>query len=266
MPLKAGRVLVSQRQSNAIVDSRKGCANVPPLPRVSETPRPRRRFRARLRTKKKGRRDCRKCSSPRPPNCPTASAASSRMTASRSACSTGRASSTPTRISACTRAGRPAKASSCTRSRTCSAPDRTWHGQKFSDEVHFVCPWHGYEYDSANRRMRRRPAGCRLKSYRGRAARGGHLCRRRLRRLERIEPRSRRCWRARVQALCRARVAAQRRRRCRRFRTAPAMTATDAMVTDDRDPEGRERAGVRARHVAGVVGPLNENRAKPDSR
>jgi nitrite reductase/ring-hydroxylating ferredoxin subunit len=28
------------------------------------------------------------------------------------------------------------------------APDRTWHGQTFSaDEAHFVCPWHGYEYD-----------------------------------------------------------------------------------------------------------------------
>jgi nitrite reductase/ring-hydroxylating ferredoxin subunit len=28
------------------------------------------------------------------------------------------------------------------------APDRTWHGQRFSsDQVHFVCPWHGYEYD-----------------------------------------------------------------------------------------------------------------------
>ena len=27
-------------------------------------------------------------------------------------------------------------------------PDRTWAGQKFSeDEIHFVCPWHGYEYD-----------------------------------------------------------------------------------------------------------------------
>ena len=26
--------------------------------------------------------------------------------------------------------------------------DQTWHGQKFSaDEIHFVCPWHGYEYD-----------------------------------------------------------------------------------------------------------------------
>jgi nitrite reductase/ring-hydroxylating ferredoxin subunit len=27
------------------------------------------------------------------------------------------------------------------------APDRTYQGQTFSDEVHFVCPWHGYEYD-----------------------------------------------------------------------------------------------------------------------
>jgi nitrite reductase/ring-hydroxylating ferredoxin subunit len=26
--------------------------------------------------------------------------------------------------------------------------DRNWIGQKFSDnEIHFVCPWHGYEYD-----------------------------------------------------------------------------------------------------------------------
>ncbi|HEY7302264.1 MAG TPA: Rieske 2Fe-2S domain-containing protein [Xanthobacteraceae bacterium] len=25
--------------------------------------------------------------------------------------------------------------------------DRTYEGQTFSDEVHFVCPWHGYEYD-----------------------------------------------------------------------------------------------------------------------
>jgi nitrite reductase/ring-hydroxylating ferredoxin subunit len=27
------------------------------------------------------------------------------------------------------------------------APDRTYEGQTFSDELHFVCPWHGYEYD-----------------------------------------------------------------------------------------------------------------------
>jgi nitrite reductase/ring-hydroxylating ferredoxin subunit len=27
-------------------------------------------------------------------------------------------------------------------------PDRSWVGQKFSEhEIHFVCPWHGYEYD-----------------------------------------------------------------------------------------------------------------------
>lgn len=26
--------------------------------------------------------------------------------------------------------------------------DRTWQGQRFSPtEVHFVCPWHGYEFD-----------------------------------------------------------------------------------------------------------------------
>jgi len=28
------------------------------------------------------------------------------------------------------------------------APDRTSLGERFSeDEMHFVCPWHGYEYD-----------------------------------------------------------------------------------------------------------------------
>ena len=27
------------------------------------------------------------------------------------------------------------------------AADKTYQGQEFSDEVHFVCPWHGYEYD-----------------------------------------------------------------------------------------------------------------------
>jgi nitrite reductase/ring-hydroxylating ferredoxin subunit len=27
------------------------------------------------------------------------------------------------------------------------APDKTYQGQTFSDEVHFACPWHGYEYD-----------------------------------------------------------------------------------------------------------------------
>jgi nitrite reductase/ring-hydroxylating ferredoxin subunit len=26
-------------------------------------------------------------------------------------------------------------------------PDRTYEGQAFGDEMHFVCPWHGWEYD-----------------------------------------------------------------------------------------------------------------------
>jgi nitrite reductase/ring-hydroxylating ferredoxin subunit len=25
--------------------------------------------------------------------------------------------------------------------------DRRYEGQTFGDELHFVCPWHGYEYD-----------------------------------------------------------------------------------------------------------------------
>jgi len=27
------------------------------------------------------------------------------------------------------------------------AADRTYQGQTYGDEMHFVCPWHGYEYD-----------------------------------------------------------------------------------------------------------------------
>lgn len=27
------------------------------------------------------------------------------------------------------------------------AEDRTYQGQTFSDDRHFVCPWHGYEFD-----------------------------------------------------------------------------------------------------------------------
>ena len=27
------------------------------------------------------------------------------------------------------------------------AEDRTYQGQTFADEMHFVCPWHGYEYE-----------------------------------------------------------------------------------------------------------------------
>lgn len=30
--------------------------------------------------------------------------------------------------------------------------DRTYQGQTFSDEMHFVCPWHGYEYELATGR------------------------------------------------------------------------------------------------------------------
>jgi len=27
-------------------------------------------------------------------------------------------------------------------------PDKTWRGQRFDEnEAHFICPWHGYEYD-----------------------------------------------------------------------------------------------------------------------
>lgn len=26
-------------------------------------------------------------------------------------------------------------------------PDRTYEGQRFGDAMHFVCPWHGWEYD-----------------------------------------------------------------------------------------------------------------------
>jgi nitrite reductase/ring-hydroxylating ferredoxin subunit len=43
------------------------------------------------------------------------------------------------------------------------APDKTWLGQTFSaDAAHFVCPWHGYEYDiktgecAGNRKLRLR--------------------------------------------------------------------------------------------------------------
>lgn len=27
------------------------------------------------------------------------------------------------------------------------ASDRTYQGQTFGDERHFICPWHGYEFD-----------------------------------------------------------------------------------------------------------------------
>jgi len=39
-------------------------------------------------------------------------------------------------------------------------PDRTWHGQRFSEtEAHFVCPWHGYEYDIATGELEKATEG-----------------------------------------------------------------------------------------------------------
>jgi nitrite reductase/ring-hydroxylating ferredoxin subunit len=41
-------------------------------------------------------------------------------------------------------------------------PDKTFVGEIFADEVHFVCPWHGFEYDLktgenvANRKLKLR--------------------------------------------------------------------------------------------------------------
>ena len=32
---------------------------------------------------------------------------------------------------------------------------KQYEGQTFSDDVHFVCPWHGYEYDLEDRGMHR---------------------------------------------------------------------------------------------------------------
>jgi len=32
------------------------------------------------------------------------------------------------------------------------AEDRTYQGQMFADDMHFVCPWHGYEYELATGR------------------------------------------------------------------------------------------------------------------
>lgn len=42
------------------------------------------------------------------------------------------------------------------------SPERDYEGETFGDEEHFVCPWHGYEYDLktgecvGNRRLRLR--------------------------------------------------------------------------------------------------------------
>ena len=67
-------------------------------------------------------------------------------------------------------------------------PDKTWVGQKFSDEhVNFVCPWHGYEYDLktgecvADRRLR-------LKKYNVVRTRRRYLRRDLISRTERARP------------------------------------------------------------------------------
>ena len=54
----------------------------------------------------------------------------------------------PMRTYACIKAGLPARAMMMHKVEDVLAPDRTFQGQRFSkDEMHFVCPWHGYEYD-----------------------------------------------------------------------------------------------------------------------
>ena len=54
------------------------------------------------------------------------------------------------------------------------ADDRTYQGQAFSDEVHFVCPWHGYEFELKTGRVRRRPPPA-PEEIRRRPARRRHL-------------------------------------------------------------------------------------------
>ena len=54
---------------------------------------------------------------------------------------------TPTATTASMPAARPARALLINQVVDVIAPDRTYQGQTFSDEMHFVCPWHGYEYD-----------------------------------------------------------------------------------------------------------------------
>src|SRR3979411_149797 len=67
-------------------------------------------------------------------------------------------------------------------------PDKTSKGLYFSDtETHFVCPWHGYEYDiktgeCASRRQRKAPPRPKAGRARARAVgrrRGAHAGRRR---------------------------------------------------------------------------------------
>ena len=135
-------------------------------------------------------------------------------------------------------------------------PDRTWHGQRFSDdEIHFVCPWHGYEYDlktgecAADRSLK-------LKSFRRGQARGGHLCRRQTDAIA-TKPSD-----AEIQAmLAQGRAALCRARDGNRDRAAglSGRRADDRHRSDGhghRHAQGGEPAGVRARHVAGLVGTI----------
>ena len=66
----------------------------------------------------------------------------------KSASSSTRANSSPTAISASIRAVRPAKGLTIAKVEERLRPDKTSMGLFFSeDEMHFVCPWHGMEYD-----------------------------------------------------------------------------------------------------------------------
>jgi hypothetical protein len=78
---------------------------------------------------------------------PTATGASSRRAATRSACSSRTAPTTPTAITACILAA--CEGLLINRVVDLIAADRTYLGQSFAEEMHFVCPWHGYEYELA---------------------------------------------------------------------------------------------------------------------
>ena len=45
------------------------------------------------------------------------------------------------------------------------AEDRSYQGQTFSDEVHFVCPWHGYEFELKSGRTLARVSRMRVRVY-----------------------------------------------------------------------------------------------------
>ena len=90
---------------------------------------------------------CPSVSSPRRPTSRTETAVSSSPASTRSACSSRTGRITPTRTTACMPAGRPARASWSTTWWTSSTPIRPTRGRPSATNVHFACPWHGYEYD-----------------------------------------------------------------------------------------------------------------------